>query len=256
MFVRNCGKKSVSCVKVVVFLMMVSPLFLSCEKSEGPGGNGSISGTVTEQFYNDDFSVMVYEMPAVDEDIFIVYGDQKEVGDRVRTNHLGQFRFKWLYPGNYQVYFMSADSTSVLEVDVGKLYDVELERGEDVNLGTLEKLSTLDFDEGAAMIKGVVKVIDYVDTSSWPNLVIDKIYYATEQEIYLTYNKHTFYDERIRSQEGGVFEFGELIPGDYRVFLYSDDMTGETDKVTLSFDVTISGLEQVVDLGEIVIEKR
>jgi len=235
---------------------MVSPVFVSCEKSEGPGGNGSISGTVTEQFYNDDFSILVYERPAVDEDIFIVYGDQKEVGDRTRTNHLGQFRFKWLYPGSYQVYFMSADSTSVLDLNVGKLYDVELERGEEADLGKLEKLSTLDFDDGAAMIKGVVKVIDYVNSSSWPNLVIDKIYYASEQEVYLTYNNHTFYDERIRTQSGGVFEFGKLIPGAYRVFLYSDDVTGETDKVTLTFDVTITGLEQVVDLKEIVIEKR
>jgi hypothetical protein len=211
---------------------------------------------VTEQFYNDDFSVMVYEMPAVDEDVFIVYGDQEELGDRVRTNHLGQFRFRYLYPGNYRVYFLSDDSSSVLDVRVGKLYDVELERGEEVDLGTLEKLSRLDFDDGAARIRGVIKVVDYVDASSWPNLVIDKIYYATEQEVYLTYNKHTFYDERIRSQEGGVFEFGNLIPGAYRVFLYSDDVTGETDKVTLTFDVTITGLEQLVDLGEIVIEKR
>jgi len=256
MFVRKCRERFLSCVKVVVVLFMVSPLFLACEKSEGPGGKGSVSGTVTEQFYNDDFSVMVYEMPAVDEDIFIVYGDQKEVGDRVRTNHLGQFRFRYLYPGDYQVYFMSEDSASVLDMKAGKLYDVELERGEEVDLGTLEKLSRLDFDDGAARIRGVIKVVDYVDTSSWPNLVIDKIYYATEQEIYLTYNKHTFYDERIRSQEGGVFEFGDLIPGEYRVFLYSDDVTGETDKVTLTFDRTITGLEQVVDLGEIVIEKR
>jgi hypothetical protein len=209
-----------------------------------------------EQFYNDDFSVMVYEMPAVDEDIFIVYGDQEELGDRVRTNHLGQFRFRYLYPGNYQVYFLSDDSSSVLDVRVVKLYDVELGRGEEADLGTLEKLSRLDFDDGAARIRGVIKVVDYVDTSSWPNLVIDKIYYATEQEVYLTYNNHTFYDERIRSQEGGVFEFGNLIPGAYRVFLYSDDVTGETDKVTLTFDVTITGLEQLVDLGEIVIEKR
>jgi hypothetical protein len=256
MFIRNGREGFVSCVKVVVLLFMVYPLLQSCEKSEGPGGNASISGRVMEQFYNDDFSVMVYEMPAVDEDIFIVYGDQEELGDRVRTNHLGQFRFRYLYPGNYQVYFLSDDSSSVLDVRVGKLYDVELGRGEEADLGTLEKLSRLDFDDGAARIRGVIKVVDYVDTSSWPNLVIDKIYYATEQEVYLTYNNHTFYDERIRSQEGGVFEFGNLIPGAYRVFLYSDDVTGETDKVTLTFDVTITGLEQLVDLGEIVIEKR
>jgi hypothetical protein len=255
MLLTYCRIKLVSSLKKLFYPVLAVTLIVSCEKSEGTGGTASISGQVTEQFYNDDFSLMIDERPAVDEDIFIVYGDQEELGDRVRTNHLGQFRFKYLYPGSYKVYFMSADSAAVLEMDVEKLYDIELERGEDVDLGNLEKLTVMDFDDGSARIRGVVKVVDYADASSWPNLVIDKIYYVTEQEIYLTYNNHTFYDERIRTQSGGVFEFGGLIPGDYVVFLYSDDVTGESDKVTLSFEVTITGLEQVVDLGEIVIEK-
>ncbi len=235
------------------FLMVLLPL--SCQKSEGLGGTGSIAGTITEQFYNDDYSLLIYEKPAVDEEVYIVFGSSKELGNRVRTNNMGQFRFKFLYPGNYQVYFISGDSTAELNMDMEKLYELELERGEELDLGRLNKLTTLDFDDGTALIKGVVKVIDYVDLSSWPNLVVDKTYYATEQEVYLTYNKHTFYDERIRTQTGGVFEFGGLIPGNYLVFLYSDDVTGESDKVTLEFEVSIDDLDQVVDLGEIVIEK-
>jgi hypothetical protein len=235
------------------FLMVLLPL--SCQKSEGLGGTGSIAGTITEQFYNDDYSLLIYEKPAVDEEVYIVFGSSKELGNRVRTNNMGQFRFKFLYPGNYQVYFISGDSTAELNMDVEKLYELELERGEELDLGRLNKLTTLDFDDGTALIKGVVKVIDYVDLSTWPNLVVDRTYYATEQEVYLTYNKHTFYDERIRTQTGGVFEFGGLIPGNYLVFLYSDDVTGESDKVTLEFEVSIDDLDQVVDLGEIVIEK-
>ena len=228
---------------------------LSCQKSEGLGGSGSISGTITAQFYNDDFSLLIHEKPAVDEEVFIVFGESKELGTRVRTNHLGQFSFRFLYPGQYAVFYMSEDSSAVLDMEVEKLYQLELERGQDLDLGKLEKLSTLDFDDGTATIRGVVKVIDYVDMSNWPNLVVEKIYYATEQEVYLTYNNHSFYDERIRTQSGGVFEFGGLIPGDYLVFLYSDDVTGESDKVTLEFQVSIEDLDQVVDLGEITIEK-
>jgi hypothetical protein len=168
---------------------------------------------------------------------------------------MGQFSFKYLYPGDYRVYFISEDSASVLGMDAEKLYEVQLDRGEERDLGTLAKLTTLDFDDGRAAIKGVVRVIDYVDLSTWPDLVVDKIYYATEQEVYLTYHNHTFYDERIRTQTGGVFEFRGLIPGNYLVFLYSDDVTGETDKVSLEFEVTIEDLEQVIDLGEITIEK-
>jgi len=242
-------------MKIVFLSFLIVLLPLSCQKSEGLGGTGSIAGTITEQFYNDDYSLLIYEKPAVDEEVYIVFGSSKELGNRVRTNNMGQFRFKFLYPGNYQVYFISGDSTAELNMDVEKLYELELERGEELDLGRLNKLTTLDFDDGTALIKGVVKVIDYVDLSSWPDLVVDKTYYATEQEVYLTYNKHTFYDERIRTQTGGVFEFGGLIPGNYLVFLYSDDVTGESDKVTLEFEVSIDDLDQVVDLGEIVIEK-
>lgn len=251
----SCRLKAPSCMKSLLFLWILVLLPLSCQKDEGVGGTGSISGTIVEQFYNDDFSLLIHEKPAVDEEVFIVFGSNEELGNRVRTNNLGQFRFKYLYAGDYQVYFISGDSTSALNMDVEKLYALELERGEDHELGILEKLKTLDFDEGTAMIKGVVKVIDYVDLSSYPNLVIEKTYFATEQEIYLTYNRHTYYDERIRTQTGGYFEFGGLIPGEYKVFLYSDDVTEESDKVTVEFEVEIDDLNQVIDLGEIVIEK-
>lgn len=240
--------------KIILFCLVVLLPF-SCQKDEGLGGTGSIFGTITEQFYNDDYSLLIHEKPAVDEEVFIVFGNSEELGNRVRTNNQGQFRFKYLYPGSYEVYFKSEDSTSVLNMDREMLYDIELERGEDFDLGRLEKLTSLDFDDGSAMIKGHVIVRDYVDTSTWPNLVVDKTYYATEQEVYLTYNKHTFYDERIRTQTGGVFEFGGLIPGNYVVFLYSDDVTGESDKVSLEFEVSIDLPDQVIDLGEIVIEK-
>lgn len=255
MIKSSCRKAVFSCMNLLVLSLLLSLFSLSCEKSEGLGGTGSISGTIMEQFYNDDYSLLIHEKAAVDEEVFIVFGNSKELGARVRTNNLGQFRFKYLYPGNYQVFFISEDSSSVLNMDTEKLYDLELDRGQELELGTLEKLSTLDFDEGTARIKGVVRVIDYVDLSTWPNLVIEKTYYATEQEVYLTYNKHTFYDERIRTQSGGYFEFGGLIPGNYLIFLYSDDVTGESDKVTLEFEVSIDHLEQVVDLGEITIEK-
>jgi len=255
MLTRSNRKRCYSWFKLLVLFLWILPLSLSCKKSEGTGGTGSIAGTVVKQFYNDDYSLQIFEKPAVDEEIYIVYGDREELGNRVRTNHLGQFRFNYLYPGNYQVFFLSGDSTNLLNMEVEKLYKVELERGEELDLGRLEKLSTLDYDEGSAMIKGVVKVIDYVDLSSWPNLVVEKTYYATEKEVYLTYNNHTFYDDRIRTQAEGEFEFGGLIPGNYLVFLHSDDVTGETDKVTLEFEVIIDELDQVVDLGEIVTEK-
>lgn len=229
----------------------------SCSKMEGEGGTGSISGTIVEYFYNDDYSRLIYTRPAVDEEVFIIYGEEQAVGDRIRTGPAGDFRFKFLFPGNYSIFYLTQDSTTdVLKEEVVKLDKVDLNRGEEFDLGEMVKLTTLDFDDGAAVIRGVVKVIDYVDESRWPNLVVDRIDYAYEQEVYLTYGNHTFYDERIRTQHDGSFEFRNLIPGDYLVFLYSEDVTRVTDKLVKQFEVTITEMDQVIDLGEITIEER
>ena len=56
-------------------------------------------------------------------------------------------------------------------------------------------------------------------------------------------------------QDDGTFEFRHLIPGKYRVFLYSDDVTRETEHVVQEYEVTITELDQVADLGEIIIEQ-
>lgn len=229
-------------------LALVLTFFMasSCEKREGEGGTGSIAGTISEKLYNDDYSLLIHERPAIDEEVFIVYGAEKALGSRVRTNHHGQFMFNYLYPGQYELYIISEDSV--------KSRNVELDRGEDLVLGVLEKKTPLDFDDGTATIRGRVKVIDYVDGSTWPNLVIERSYYGVEQEVYLTYGSHTFYDKRIRSQHDGTFEFGNLIPGSYQIVLYSDDVRRDSDKVAVFIEASIASLEQVVDLGEIVIE--
>ncbi len=239
---------------VICFTLLLSAL-ISCEKQEGTGGTGSISGTILECYYNTDYSDLILKQPAVDEEVFMLYGEDNVLGDRVFTGINGDFRFDYLYPGRYYIYYKSADSTSFMEGEKEKIYLIDLERGEKKELGDLEKLTVLDYDEGGALIKGVVKVIDYVDESSWPNLVIDHIDFAQEQEIYLTYNHHAFYDDRIRTQYDGYFEFSHLIPGDYMIFLYSEDVTRATERVVLKFEVTISEFDQVVDLGEITIEK-
>lgn len=241
-----------SSMAVLLFLAIVSS---SCEKTEGRGGTGSISGMLMEYFYNDDYSSLILQKPAVDEEIFILYGEEESVGDRVVTGASGEFRFNYLYPGTYYIYHRSRDSTHILDVNVEKMYEVKLNKGEDKDLGELQKLSTLDFDEGAAVIRGVVKEIAYDDDSRWPNLVVDYIDFAYEQEVYLTYGKHSFYDERIRTQHDGSFEFSHLIPGNYLIFLYSEDVTRETDRIVIKREVTITEMDQVVDLGEITIEK-
>ena len=238
---------------IFLLIAFMGLLTLSCDKNEGLGGTGSIAGTIVEQFYNDDFSELIYSAPAVDEDVFILFGSDQTPGDRVSTGTSGDFRFDYLYPGSYQIYYKSQDTAAIFQDDWNRI-QVELENGEALNLGNLAKKKSLDFDEGAAVISGVVKKIKYDNDSRWPNLVIEYIDYAHEYEVYITYGNHTFYDERVRTQDDGRFEFKNLIPGQYRIFLYSEDVTKVTEHVVLEYNASITTFDQVIDLGEITVE--
>jgi len=242
----------------VVTITAVLVLFAgtACQKEPGFGGTGAIHGTIVEKFYNDDYSVFLYEQPAVDEEVFILFGEENVLGDRIFTSITGEFRFDYLYPGSYQLYYESDDTTGWPENEWGAFHQVEIERGEALELGQLEKITALDYDDGAAVIQGVVWEINYVNDSRWPNLVVESEDFAHEHEVYLIYGEHPFYDERVRTQYDGYFEFRDLIPGDYLVFLYSEDVKRLTDHVVLQFEVTVGEMDQVVDLGEIIIEKR
>lgn len=238
---------------VLLLPALIGFLSVSCEKSEGLGGSGSIAGVIIEQFYNDDYSEIVGSEPAVDEEIFILFGNDKAPGERVNTGTSGDFRFDYLYPGSYQIYYRSEDTSTVFE-DEWHTIELSLEAGEEVDLGQLEKNTRLDYDDGTAVISGTVKKRKYDNDSRWPNLVIEYEDFAHEHEVYLTYGNHTFYDERVRTQDDGRFEFRNLIPGDYRIFLYSEDVTKVTEHVIKEYEVTITEFDQVIELDEITIE--
>jgi hypothetical protein len=241
---------------VPFIFIFLSGLFLSsCEYREGSGGTGSISGTIMEHFYTEDFSTKIYENPAIEEEVFIYYGEDHLDGDKTVTSVNGDFRFKFLYPGRYSIYYRSLDSTRFPDDEWTAVRTVELDRGEDLDLGKLVKLNTLKYDDGAATIRGVITKIKYVDESRWPNLVEEYRDFAHEHEVYLIYGDRTFYEERVRAQYNGVFEFANLIPGKYTVFLYSEDVTRVLKNVVKSYEVTITEWEQVEDLGMIFIEE-
>ena len=48
--------------------------------------------------------------PALDEDVFIIYGDRVGPDDRVQTNFDGEFAFYGLRTGDYTIYTFSEDT--------------------------------------------------------------------------------------------------------------------------------------------------
>lgn len=207
------------------------------------------------QYYNNDYSILISEEPAVDEDVFILFGDSDFVGDKVATSSTGAFEFPFLRDGDYQLYYMSEDSSTVSDEEQVVILDLTLESGKVSDQGIIYRYETLDWDDGSAKLTGVVKVINYKNTTSYPFLEVKDVTFAQELEVYLIYGDHEYYDDRIRTNYDGVFEFKDLIPGDYTVFVYSEDITGGTEDIAIIKQATITTVGEVIDLGEYTIEK-
>jgi hypothetical protein len=85
-------------------------LALACKKEEGEGGTSSITGKVLVRQYNANFTTLMEQYYAPDENVFIVYGDDPVYGDKTSTNYDGTYRFEYLREGNYTIYAYSEDS--------------------------------------------------------------------------------------------------------------------------------------------------
>lgn len=133
---------------IILYQFILSIILLSgCTKDEGYGGTASISGSLTEQIYNDDFSELIFEQKAIDEDIFIVFESNGIVSDKVTTGFDGQFEFEQLFPGNYQIYYYSENPNSAYGEDIEVIIEVELEKNTNYDLGELVKVKSIDYDD-------------------------------------------------------------------------------------------------------------
>ena len=250
MNVRKGVKSAASMAMALVLIILTS-----CDQTEGYGGTSTIKGKIETMYYNSDYSILVRQEPAVDEEVFLLFGENEVVGDKVESSATGAFEFSYLNPGTYKLYYTSEDSSRYNDSEYPVIVDIQLTEGEDLDLGTLQKIETLDFDDGSAKIYGVIQLINYKNTSEYPFLEVKDTSFAQEQEVYLIYNNHNYYDERIRTSYNGYFEFGNLIPGEYEVFTYSEDVQGGTEDITISKTITITEENQEVDLGVIFIEQ-
>lgn len=94
----------------LIALLAISCLFIfgGCEKSEGEGGNASITGRIIEQRVIPLNDEVQHEYYAKDVRVYIIYGPEDRVyDDDMRTDFEGRFRFRWLRPGTYTIFVYS-----------------------------------------------------------------------------------------------------------------------------------------------------
>jgi len=111
---------------ILATIIIMTLTFYSCKKEPGSGGNASIFGKVFVKDYNSTFTTFQGEYYGGDIYVYIIYGDDKDYSDKVKTSYDGTYEFKYLRPGKYQVYTFSKDSTLQTTNVIGITQDVEI----------------------------------------------------------------------------------------------------------------------------------
>lgn len=106
-------------MKTTFTLLICSLLILtSCEKEAGEGGSAVIKGTVHVKDYgNADNPMFMSEYPGANEDVYIIYGDNIAVGDKVDASPKGEYEFRNLREGKYTIFVKSRDPQAIQMAD-------------------------------------------------------------------------------------------------------------------------------------------
>ena len=113
-------------------------------------------------------------------------------------------------------------------------------------------------DGGLATIRGnVVEEIRFVLTN--PATYATE-YPAPDEDVWIVYGDNVSPNERVRTNYDGEFEFQVLRPGEYTIYVYSNDTTGATDvapdRMPVIKKITIDERRQDIDLGQFRIYDR
>jgi hypothetical protein len=130
-------------MKNILFVIFTISLLSSCKKEAGEGGLASIKGKVQTdlRLVPSNPVTFQYSRPGVDEEVYIIYGDNTGPDDRVWTNYKGEFEFRNLRPGDYKIYAYSRDTTGSAQVNMQRMpvvREVKIEdRKGEVDAGTI-----------------------------------------------------------------------------------------------------------------------
>lgn len=130
-------------MKKIATLLILFTIIFGCKKQAGLGGDALVHGKVYYKHYNSTFTTLISESYLPDTYVYIIYGDNVNYGQRIKTNYKGEFEFKYLYKGNYKIYTYSLDSAAMVNgmlpiTDTSIVVDFTIKKRKDnLDLGTL-----------------------------------------------------------------------------------------------------------------------
>lgn len=94
--------------RTITFFLFLALLLgiTACEKDPGEGGNSTIQGKVVVNEVSNS-GIVLAEYGAVEQRVYIIYGDNEVYDDVVRTSFDGRFKFTDLFKGTYTVFVYS-----------------------------------------------------------------------------------------------------------------------------------------------------
>ena len=134
-------------LQTIIWIFASILTIVSCKKEAGEGGNSSIRGKVNLElrYVLENWKNIYGTFPAIDEDVYIVYGNHVSPDDRVQTNYNGEFEFLYLRPGKYKIYVVSKDTIAPSSWEGGKMTVLrEAEITDDKQKITLEEMTIYD----------------------------------------------------------------------------------------------------------------
>ncbi|MCB9232367.1 MAG: carboxypeptidase regulatory-like domain-containing protein [Bacteroidia bacterium] len=238
--------------RLISILLGLSWLLFACNQEPGIGGSSTIIGKIFLEVYNSDFSLLKDSYYLPDEYVYIIDGDNVTYRERVKTNFDGTFEFPNLKKGHYTIFAYSMDSTRTLPgYNLAVIREVDIDGNRQlVDLGDLT-LQNNAGNKGTSRIRGKVYEINY--NSSFTTILDE--YYVPDFDVYIIYDNSVIYDDKVKTSFDGAYEFRDLPKGDYTLFVYSDDSTGQspTGKITLTKEVTITENGQTIALPDFVV---
>jgi hypothetical protein len=200
-------------------------VFAACNKDEGLGGSSSLEGYVyTIEHWDDNFSFQTDTFPSLDTDVFLEFGDDLRVGERMRTGREGYYRFDYLRKGNYTVYALS-EFPGKEKRAVAKKVKVS---------GDLSKADTIFIHTGDAVESAMIKGSVWIKYYNKGNLVRSNgqdSLHAVETRVFIKYADEDTHFDDARVSDQGIFVFQKIRPNKrYVISVSSEEITSEEYK--------------------------
>ncbi len=222
------------------------------------GGTNKITGKLISRNVFNAGTSFNDSIPEANEDVFIIYGNGTQYYDKTNTNADGSFEFTNLRSGNYRIMAYSLDTVGLAPSGNIAIYkNVQLSvSNTNRDVGKMVVYKNADKD-GTSSVTGRIFARHF-------NVTFTQFQYQGPEpdwDVYIKYGNGTFgYDDRVRTDAAGKYQFPNLRQGVYSIYVLSDTLftsNGVTTTATKKTRIaTINTTNSAVNLADINISRN